>query len=127
MMRIVIGKTSIKPSGRSLLALVLAGPVDLVAGGKFDLRVDLADGLFDGRAEVAVADAVLDGDVALAAFAVDLFGAVFGLDGGELGEGDTLAGGREKANVVDRLLGVAILRQVADDDVVAGLTLRGPE
>src|SRR5271170_3744326 len=63
-------------SRRPLLALVLAGPVDLVAGGQLDLSVDFADGFFDGRAQVAVADTVLDSDVALATLAVDLFGAV---------------------------------------------------
>ena len=69
--------------GTALLAFVLSGPVDLVSRGQFDLIVDLADGLFDGRAEVAVAHTVLDGDVALAGFAVDLLGAVLGLDVGD--------------------------------------------
>jgi hypothetical protein len=77
MSRMVMGQTIMQAARAALLALVLAGPVDLVAGRELDLLVDLGDGLFDGGAEVAVADAVLDGDVALAAFAVDLFGAVF--------------------------------------------------
>ncbi len=103
----------------ALLALVFAGPVDLVAGGQLDLVVDGADGFFDGGAEVAVADGVLDGDVALAGFAIDLFGAVFGPDVGELREGDALAGGSGEADVVDGLFGGAVLGQIADDDVVA--------
>jgi hypothetical protein len=37
----------------------------------------------DGGTEVAAAHAVLDGDVSLAGLAVDLLGAVLGLDRGE--------------------------------------------
>ena len=107
----------------ALLAGILTGPVDLVARRQRDLGVDLADGLFDGGAEVATAHAVLDGDVTLAGLAVDLFGPVLGLDGGQLGEGDALAGGREEADVVDGLLGVAELGKIAKDDVVSGLAL----
>ena len=102
MSRMVMGRTIIEAARAALLALVLAGPVEVVADRELDLLVDLVDGLADGAAEVAVAHAVLDGDVAAAAFAVDLFGAVFDLDVGELGERDALAGGGEEADVGDR-------------------------
>ncbi len=108
----------------ALLALVFAGPVDFVAGGKLDLRVDLANGFFDGGAEVAIAHAVLDGDVALAGFAIDFLGAVLGLDAGELRERDAFATGREEADVVDGFLRVAVLREIANDDVVASFVLQ---
>ena len=81
-----------QPAGGALLAGILSGPVDLVADGQGDLCVDFVDGLFDGGAKVSSAHAVFDGDVALAGLAVDLLGAVLGLDGSELGEGDALAG-----------------------------------
>ena len=32
----------------ALLAFVLAGPLEVVAGGQLDVVVDLGDGLFDG-------------------------------------------------------------------------------
>ena len=91
MMRIGDRKHQHEPPRRALLALVLAGPIDLVARGQLHLFVDLSNRLFDGAAEIAVANAVLDGNIALTALAVDLFGAVFGLDRGELGERDALA------------------------------------
>ena len=69
MMRIVIGQHQHEAPRRALLALVLTGPVDLVAGRQLYLFVDLANGFFDGAAEVAVANAVFDGDVALTALA----------------------------------------------------------
>ena len=107
----------------ALLGFVLAGPVDLVAGGELDLFRDLGDGLFDGGAEVAVADAVLDGDVALALFAGDGFGSVDDLGLGDLGEGDALAGGGEEADVADGLGGGAVAGVVAGGDVVAGFAI----
>ena len=119
----VMGSTSMQAVGRALLAFILSGPVDLVSRGQFDLIVDLADGLFDGRAEVAIAHTVLDGDVALAGFAVDLLGAVLGPDGGQLGERDAFAAGGEKADVVDGFLGVAELWKIANDYVVVRLAL----
>ena len=77
----------------ALLAFVFAGPLEVVADGEFDVVVDLLDGFFDGGAEVAVFDRVLDGDVALSLLAVDFFGAVVEGGLGELGEGDPFAGG----------------------------------
>ena len=56
----------------ALLAVVFAGPVDVVAGRQLHLPVDFPDSFLDGAAEVAPAHAVFDGHVALISFAVDL-------------------------------------------------------
>src|SRR5215468_8262127 len=47
----------------ALLALIFAGPVEVVALGQLNLVADVVDSLADGAAEVATADTVLDGDV----------------------------------------------------------------
>ena len=61
----VMGNTSIRRLSRALLALVFARPIDVVAGGKLHLCVDLGDGFLHGAAQIAAANAVFDGDVAL--------------------------------------------------------------
>src|ERR1019366_5952624 len=87
--------------------------------GEFDLASDFIDGLADGRSEVAAAHAVLDGDVAGVAFAINGGGAIVEGDVAQLGEGDALAGGREDADIFDVLDRLAELGQVADGEVVA--------
>ena len=87
------------------------------------MLVDLGDGLFDGGAQVAPAHGVLDGDVALAAFAIDFLGAVVGGDFGQLRERDALAGGRKQANILDGLAGIAILLLIAQGHVEARFAL----
>ncbi len=52
----------------ALLALVLAGPFEMVAGGQLHVVLHSADGFFHRGAEVAPAHRVFDGDVALPAF-----------------------------------------------------------
>ena len=59
----------------------------------------------------------------MAAFAVDLLGAVLHLDVGELGEGDALAGGGEEADVGDLFGRGAEGGIVAHHDVVAGFAV----
>src|ERR1700679_3495461 len=73
-------------TGAALLAGVLAGPVEVITGGKLYLLGDLVHRFAAGAAEVATAHAVLDGYKTAATFAVDLFGTIFDLDVGELGE-----------------------------------------
>ena len=107
-----------------LLALIFSRPVEVVAGGQFHLAVDLGDGLFDGAAKIAAANAVFDRHIALVGLAVDLLRAIFHLSLGQLREGDSFARGREQANVVDRLRRVAIGLLVADHQVVARLSLQ---
>src|ERR1035438_3378045 len=60
-----------QPPVGALLALVLAGPVQVIALGKRDLVSDLVNRLADGAAQVAAAHAVLDGNVAGVSLAVD--------------------------------------------------------
>ena len=107
----------------ALLAFVFAGPLQVVAGGQSDVVLHLADGLFHGRAQIAAAHGVLDGDVTLAALAIDLFRAVVGGDLGQLRQGDALAGRRQQAHVLDGLAGVAILLLIAQRHIVARLAL----
>jgi hypothetical protein len=59
---------------------------EVVAGGQMDVVFDLADGLFDSRAEIAAFGGVLDGDVALACLAIDLFGTIVSGGFGELSQ-----------------------------------------
>ena len=73
------GQHKHQPARGALLALVLAGPVDLVARWQLNLIVYLYDRLFDGAAQIAVAHAVLDGDIALATLPVHLFCTIFSL------------------------------------------------
>jgi hypothetical protein len=42
----------------------------------------------------------------------------------ELRERDSFSGGREQANFFDGFLGVAVLREIAQDEVVAGFALQ---
>ena len=80
------GDDNQKPRLRSLLALVFAFPVDVVSRRQFDLFLDLLDRLFDGAPQVAAANAILDGNVALVAFPVDFRTAVLFFDCAELRE-----------------------------------------
>jgi len=60
-----------------------------------DLRVYFPYRLFDGAAQVAAAHAILDRDIPLVSFAVDLGSAVALLDFRELRERNPFAGGRQ--------------------------------
>jgi hypothetical protein len=51
-----------------------AFPADVIAARQLHLFGDFGNGFFDRAAEIALADAVLDGDVTLIAFAVDFGG-----------------------------------------------------
>ena len=92
--------------------------------GSLTLLVDLGDGLFHRAAEIAPANAVFDGDIALVLFAVNLLGAIFYLYLGQLRERDSFAGGRKQTNVFDGFLGVAIGLLVADHQVIARFPLQ---
>ena len=86
--------------------------------------VDLGDGFFHGAAQIAAADAVLDGDIALVLFPVDLLGAIFHLGLGQLGERNPFAGRRKQTNIFDCLLRIAIRLLVADHQVIARFALQ---
>ena len=107
----------------ALLAGILAGPVDGVSFRQLDLRAHLPDGLFDGAAQVASAHAILDGDIALTPFPIDFRRAVHGLHVGQLRQRDALPAGRQQADILDGFLGIAVLRKIAQHQVVALLTL----
>ena len=78
---------------RSLLALVLARPIDVVPGGSLTCCVYLLRCLLDRAAEVAPAHAVLDRHIARVAFAIDLDRAVGDVDIAELRERHAFARG----------------------------------
>ena len=109
---------------RPLLAGVLARPIDAVAGRQFHLLVHFSDGLFHRAAEIAAAHAVLDRHVARIALAVDLRRPVRSLNRAKLRQGYPLSGRRQQANLLDRLLRIAVLGQIADHQVVALLALQ---
>ena len=80
----------------ALLALVFARPIERVALRQLHLAIHLPHGFFHGAAQVTTAHAVLDGDVALIAFAINHGRAVFHGDVAELIERHTLAAGGSK-------------------------------
>src|SRR5262249_50099179 len=78
----------LEPADRILQVAELAHPFDPRARRQLHLLGDLALRLIDGAAEIAVAYAELDRQVALLAFAVDVGRAGDELDGGNLVERD---------------------------------------
>src|SRR5579863_5119350 len=76
-----------------LLAGVFALPFEVISGGQLHLLADFGDGFFDGAAQVAAADAVFDGDVALVSLPVNFRAAVGNLNLAELRQRHELAGG----------------------------------
>ena len=109
---------------RALLALVLARPVKRVSFRKLDLGVNLLHGFLHRASQIAAAYAVLDRHVTLAALAVDFFGSVPYLDFAELSQRDALAARRHQPDVLDRFLGIAVLRQVTHHQIVTLLALQ---
>ena len=81
---------SMRASARNF-ALVLTLPSDVIAARKLHLLVDFLNGLPDRVAQSAVANAVLDGDIALVVFAIDLRALVGFLDGAELSQRNAFA------------------------------------
>src|ERR1700679_2282653 len=71
------GKNHHETTGAALLAGVLAGPVEVIAGGKLYLLIYFVDGFTHRAAEVAAAHAVLDSYKSAATFTIDFFGTVF--------------------------------------------------
>ena len=122
--RMVSGTMISRRALGALLALVFAFPVDVVAARQLAPARPPSACFFDRAAQVAAAHAVLDGDVALVAFAVDFRSAVALVDLAELRQRNAFAGGRQQANVFDGFLGVAVLRQIAHHQVVARLALQ---
>ena len=96
----------------------------MVARGKFHLGVDLGDRFLHGAAQVAAADAVFNRDVALVGLAINLLGAFFCFDVGQLGQRDPFTGRSQQANVFDRLLGIPVRLLVPNHQVVACFALQ---
>ena len=118
------GNDQHEPRCGSLLALVFALPVDVVAGRQLDLCIDLLDRLFDGATKVAAANAVLDGDIALVAFAVNFGGAIALFDLAKLRQRDAFTARREQADVFNRFFLVPELLLIAQHQVIARLALQ---
>jgi len=97
----------------ALLTLVFAFPIDVVAPRQLDLCVYLFDCFFYGAAEVTTAHAVLDGDVPLVPLTVDFRASVAFFDLTKLREGDSYAGWRLQADVLDGFLRGSILGEIA--------------
>src|SRR5690242_5974058 len=87
------------------------------------MRLHRAHRFFHRAAEIAPADAVFDGDVAGVILAIDHRSAILDADVAELAQGHALAAGREHADVLDVLDRPAIRFLVADDEIVATLTI----
>src|SRR5262249_59251096 len=100
---------------------VFASRRDGVAARHLALRGHFRDGFFDGPAEIASAHAVFDRDVALIGLAINFGGAIARLNSAELREGDTLAGRREQANILNSFPRVAVMREIAKNEVIASL------
>ena len=113
-----------QPRFGALFAFVFAFPVDVIAARQLNFRGYVLDRFLDRAAQVAAAHAVLDGDIALVSFPVDLGTAVPFFHLAELRERNSFAGGSQQTNVLDGFLGVAELRQIAHHQVVARLALQ---
>src|SRR5207244_8702104 len=99
---------------RILQIAEFADPFQPRAGRQFHLPGDLALRLLDGAAEIAVAYAELDRQVALLAFAVDVGRAGDELDVGDLVEGnlcDAVRSLSADAQILDRLRILSELRR----------------
>src|SRR5580692_804879 len=107
-----------------LLAGVFPLPIDAVSERQLHLLVNLFHCLLYRAAEISPTDAVLNGDIATIAFAIDLRTAILFFDLAKLGQRYALACGGEQANVLDRLLGGPILREVAENEVIASFALQ---
>ena len=112
-----------QPRFRALFAFVLAFPVDVIPARQLNLRGHFLDGFLHRAAQIAAAHAVLDGDIALVSFAVDLGAAVAFFDLAELRERNSFAGGRQQTNVLDGFLGVA---DTAEDSASPGRSAASP-
>src|ERR1017187_7306192 len=106
----------------ALLALVLAGPLQRVALRQLHFAIHLHHGLLDGAAQIAAADAVLNGDVTLVAFAVDHRRAVFNPHVSDLGERNAFSAGGGDPDVANVVHGLPELLLVPRHEVEALLT-----
>src|ERR1039458_6418732 len=104
---------------RALLALVLAGPIEVIAFRQLDLLAHLLNRLSNRAAQVASAHTVLDGDVSPVALAVNGRGAVFEFDLAQLSQRNPLTGGGQNAYVGDVFNGCTKGRLVANRQIVA--------
>ena len=91
----------------------------LIARRQLHLLTDLFDRIFDRGAQIAASHVEGHRYVAGVAFAVDVVRAVLDLHAGQLRQRHALARGREQANSLDGLLGIAVGRLVAHHHVVA--------
>src|ERR1700722_713352 len=82
------------------------------------------DGLCDRASKITAANAVLHGDVALLALAVNLFSTIRGRYLCELSERDTFSRGRQETHILNCLTGIAIRSLVAEHEIVTGLALQ---
>src|ERR1035438_8222030 len=108
----------------ALLRLVFAGPLQAISRRQLDGFGNRRDGFLHRAAQVAPANAVLDGHVALVPFPVDLRGAIPYGHVAELAERHTLAGRSQQADIADLLDGGAVLRLIPHHQVIALLAFQ---
>ncbi len=113
-----------QPPLRSLLALILAGPIDVIADRQFHLLLHQPHGLFDRAAQVAPADAVFDCHVARILFAADLRSSIRHIDIRQLRQRHALSAWRHQPNILDRFFRIAIRRFVSRHQVIPLLALQ---
>src|SRR5579883_675219 len=113
-----------EPLLRAFLVFVFPGPFQPVARRQRCHPFDLVHGLSHGAAQIAAAHAEFDGHVARVALAIKLRRAVFGADLAELRQRDALAGGRQEADLPDRLAGAPVCREVSGYQVKALFALQ---
>ena len=103
---------------------VFALPVDVVTAGKLDPVIDLLNRLFDCASKVTATNAVLDGDIALVAFAVNFRSAIVLFDLAKLCQRYAFAAWRKQADVLNRLFLIPELLLIAQYQVISRLTLQ---
>ena len=111
-------------SSARYFALVLAFPADAIATRQLNLAAYFFFGFHDRAAQIAAAHAVLDGDIALVSFAVNFGAAIPLFDLAKLRQRDAFPGRSQQADVFDRFLRVAELREIAQHQIVALFALQ---
>lgn len=119
----VMGEHEKQSPLRTLLALVFTRPINVVSRRQSYLLVHLVDRLFDRTSKITATNAVFNRDIALFAFAINLFGAIIGGDLGKLCQRNTLACGRQQPHIFNSLTSVAIWLLITKHQIITSLVI----
>src|SRR5579872_3962697 len=110
--------------GRTFLAFILSGPIDVITRRQLYLLADFVDGLLDSSSEIAPSDAVFDGHITRITFTINLRRAIGGFYVAQLSQRHSFARWRQQADVLDSFLGIPIRSLIAQYKVEASFALQ---